>query len=114
MIEAAMLSDSRAATAAILAEAKVREGGRRERVLQEHDVALFLATVRRYPDAKVRVYADRGAFVANKYNYRAPITVLEYWPATADAPAGVVVSEADAKRPHGRGPWATVNGRKEV
>lgn len=106
--------DTDVVVADILARARVLEGRRTERTLTESDARVFLATVGRYPTAKVRVYAQRGAFVATKYKYSAPITILEYTPDDVVGPAQIVVSEGDAKRPHGKGPWVTVNGRKEV
>lgn len=102
------------AVPALLAIAKEREGGRRTRTLTEADVRVFLATVKTHPDKSVRVYANRGDFVPVSYRYRAPITMLEYWPDEGDKRGGACVSEGDAKRPHGKGPWVTVNGRKEV
>lgn len=99
---------------AILAIAKEREGGRRVRTLAEADVRVFLATVKTHPDESVRVYANRGEFVPRSYKYRAPITILEYWPDEGDKRGGACVSETDAKRARGKGPWVTVNGRREV
>ena len=98
--------------ASLLEAARRLEGGRRERALEEHDVAVFLATIRKYPGSRISVYAGRGAYVPNSYG-RATMTVLDYWPA-ADGGPRVAVSEGDARRPKGRGPWVEVDGKKEI
>jgi hypothetical protein len=114
MLTAAMLTaDHRIAVPAILDLAREREAGRRERTLTDADVTIFLATVRKYPTQPIRVYAQRGAFVSKSYGCRAPITTLEYFPATDGLPGGACISEADARRPRGKGPWVMVNGRQE-
>lgn len=115
MLTADMLTAHRSiAVPAIVSLARDREAGRKERIINERDVEIFLATVAKYPASTIRVYANRGEFVAKGYKFAAPISCLEYWPETPARPAGACVSEVDAKRPHSRGPWVSVDGRREV
>lgn len=88
-------------------------GSRRNRTIGERDVARFVDLFTQHennPDTHtIRVYSGQG-FVANAYKYRAEIVALE---ATRDTEKnwrvyGIVV---DAKRSHGNGALATVNGR---
>lgn len=88
-------------------------GTRRNRIISERDIARFFDLFTQHENSPevhtIRVYSGQG-FVANAYKYRAEIVALE---ATRDAEKnwrvyGLVV---DAKRSHGGGALATVNGR---
>ena len=94
----------------LLAQAREREGLRRERTATEEDADIFLAAVARYPDKSVIVYAGRGSYAPASRKLAAPMTVLEWIPSLQRA----VASECDARRPRARGPWVTVDGKKEV
>lgn len=94
----------------ILKKAREREGLRRERTLTEQDVEIFLAAVQKYPASHVCVYAQRGAYVPAGRKWPEPMTLAEWLPRHAVA----VVSECDARRPRAKGPWVTVDGKKEV
>ena len=94
----------------ILAKAREREGLRRERTLTEQDVDIFLAAVEKFPRSNVVVFAGRGAYVPAGLKWPAPMTLVEWLPTHRVA----VVSECDARRPRSKGPWVTVDGKKEV
>lgn len=96
-----------------LEHARRLENGRRDRVLTEHDILVFQEAVRQHPDSRVVVYAGRGAYVPQNYG-PAKMTIIEYWPAKDGQPPGMAVTEGDARRPKGRGPWVEVDGKKEV
>lgn len=98
------------AGADLLAEARRREGLRRERIATEEDVAIFFSAVARYPAQSVIVYAGRGDYAPASQKFVTQITVLEWIPSLQRA----VASECDARRPRGKGPWVTVDGKREV
>lgn len=102
------------AAAAILARARTVEGRRADRVLTPADASVFVSTVARYPAGRIRVFGSRGAFAPLKQRLRAMITLIEYTPADGYGPAQVAVTECDARRPNGKGPWVEVDGRREV
>lgn len=98
----------------LLARAREVEGRRVDRIATEADCTVFLDVVSKHPASRVRVWAGRGAFVPLKHKFAAPITILEYTPADGHGPAQFVVSEGDARRPTGKGPWVEINGKQEI
>jgi hypothetical protein len=92
---------------------KSTNGTRKARTLDARDAERFTELFNQHKDNQevhtIRVYSGQG-FVANAYKYRADICALQ---ATRQANGewdirGIVV---DAKRSHGNGALATVNGR---
>lgn len=100
--------------AELLARAREIEGRRVDRTLTEADCMVFIDAVRKHPTSRIRVWAGRGWFVPLKFQFHAPITILEYTPADGYGPAQTVVSEGDARRPAGKGPWVEIDGKKEI
>lgn len=91
-------------------KAREREGMRRERILTDQDVEIFLAAVAKYPASKIAVFAGRGDYAPASQKVPTMMTVLEWLPLHGVA----VASECDARRPRSKGPWVTVDGKKEV
>lgn len=102
------------AASALLARARYVEGRRSERILTQADANVFLSAVQHHPASRIRVFGSRGAFVPLKQAFRAMITLIEYTPADGYGPAQIAVTECDARRPNGKGPWLEVDGRKEL
>lgn len=93
---------------------KTVNGTRRNRTLSLADGELFSELFTEHKDDPeihtIRVYAHQG-FVPHAYKYRCDISALvaNRNKETGEWSIGGIV--VDAKRPHGQGPLATINGR---